>query len=384
MAVLTFKKGEVIFKEGDKINNLFLIQSGGVSLCLIKGKKNIDLFQLGSQHILGESVLFGQNTHTTSAIATSETKLLEVPVDAVKQNLEGGAPILKVMSKSFADRLKLALNEIKSSKLSTDSSPCPDDQVPQIFSAIYYTLLQKGVKNKSSETVISGPFLKQYAQKVFGQSPKRIEQACNIFVKQKMANYLIGKPPENPEGPDEVLEITFKDIATIEGFFEFYQYYYYKPGKGDYLKIDDTMHALLEILLKCVGDQVPDRFGVVSIPYLKFQDECKSEIGLNLNKDHFNRLEQKGVLCKRNTNKDNSVDIQFDFKEFRNISASWKFLKDIEKWNEKGFVDPNEFEPVYKKKEANTGVECPQCHNPVAMDAKFCQECGYSLKLKAA
>ena len=58
-----YKKGEFLFKEGDKQNQLIFIQSGGVNVCLIRGKKTIDLFQVGSNQILGEMGLFSKSTH---------------------------------------------------------------------------------------------------------------------------------------------------------------------------------------------------------------------------------------------------------------------------------------------------------------------------------
>lgn len=385
MSVKVFKRGEVIFKEGDKINSLYLVQSGGVSICILKPKKNIEMFQLGAQSLLGEQALIGATTHNLSAVATAETKVLEIPLDAVKQNIEASAPILKVLTKSLIERLKFTSGEVRSAKMSTDSSPCPEDQVPQVFSSIYYTFLQKGEKNKTGETEINWSMLKQYTQKVFGQSPKRIEQACNIFVKQKLAALEMGKNPENPDGPDEVVKVTFKDIQPLEAFFEFYQYYFYKPGKGDYLKVDDTCHALLELMIKGVHGQEPDRYGIVNLPFQKFQDDCKTELGINLNKDHFARLEQKGIYCKRNTKKDNTVDIQFEYKEFRNMFYSWKILKDIDRWNEKGFLDPLEVDlPFYKKTTLQAGtIECSGCHSAAPETAKFCPECGASLKAAA-
>lgn len=39
MSVKTFKKGEFIYKDGDKITSVYLIQSGGANQCLVRGKK---------------------------------------------------------------------------------------------------------------------------------------------------------------------------------------------------------------------------------------------------------------------------------------------------------------------------------------------------------
>ena len=41
-SVKTLKKGEYLFKENDKIQVVYVLQSGQLSFCLTKNKKNID------------------------------------------------------------------------------------------------------------------------------------------------------------------------------------------------------------------------------------------------------------------------------------------------------------------------------------------------------
>ncbi|UOF01286.1 cyclic nucleotide-binding domain-containing protein [Bdellovibrio reynosensis] len=380
MSVKTFKKGEVIFKDGDKITSVFLIQSGGANQCLIRGKKTIDLYQLGASHILGDQVILGQSTHPTSAIATTETKVLEIPVDALKQQYEGAPQMLKVIIKSLADRLRLAMNDVRSGKLEKDSSPCPEDQVAKTFGAVFHTANHKGDRSQAGRVILEWSMMKQYSQRVFGESPKRMEQAINILVKLKMALYEMGKAPDNPDGPDEIQRVHFLDLPLVESFFEFYQYYYFKSGRSEILKVDELCSQMLDCLLKLAETEQPDRFGIVSVDFTKFSEMCKNEIGLNMNNDHFNRLESKGVLMKRK-NAGTGVLLQFEVKEFRSIFQSWKMIKEIDKWNEKGFVDMDEKEEKPKKKSG--GPCCPGCAVEVQAGAKFCHECGHKLVMAA-
>lgn len=382
MSTKVFKKGEYLFKEGDKISSVYLIQQGGVSLCLNRGKKVLDLFQLGSGQLLGDQILIGTPTHATSAVSTTETTVLEVPIDALKQQYDGATQVIKAIVKSLAERLKQAMNEVKGSRLEKDQAPCPEDQVAKVFGSVFHTINHKGDKSKEGRIIINWTLLKQYAQRVFGESPKRLEQAINILVKLKLALYELGKNPENPDGPDEIIKVHFLDTFAIENFFEFYQYYYFKSGKSDILKTDDFAMLFLDSFIKLAGIEKVDRFGVVHLEFSKVLDYFKNEHSLNLSNDHFSRLEQKGVFCKRST-VNNVVTLQFEPKEFVNISNTWKILKEIEKWNEKGFVDMEEKDDKSKKKKPGAPA-CPQCHAEVASESKFCSECGHKLTASAA
>ena len=373
----TYKKGEFLFKDGDKIQNIVFIQSGSVNQCLVRGKKNIDLFQLGSNQVMGEAALAGQPTHAIAAVATQETKTVEVLPDTLKAMIDGAPPIMKMLIKSLLDRLKLAVNDIKSSKMTGDSTPCPPEFVPQVFAAMFYTAQAKGEKEeKTTKVTMDFTMLKAYSQRVFGQSPKRIEQAASILVKLKLADFEKGKLPEDPEGPDVITKIHFFNVPAIEAFFEFFQYYNYKPGKGEILKYDDFCCQILETMVEEGSKATPDRFGIVSIEFNGVAELIKERMGINLNNDHFARLENKGVLCKRKAITGQSVKLDFEIKEYQNIFFSWKILREIDKWNEKGFVDLDEKD---EKKKAKTGPSCPQCAATVTATAKFCQECGSKL-----
>jgi hypothetical protein len=59
---------------------------------------------------------------------------------------------------------------------------------------------------------------------------------------------------------------------------------------------------------------------------------------------------------------------------------NWKILKEIDKWNELGFVDLSDPKDVKPASGAAAGeTNCPSCNNPVIGNQKFCGECGHKL-----
>lgn len=377
--IKTLKRGDTIFKEGDKITSLVFVQQGNGSLCLQRQKKNIDILPIGPNQILGEAALLGANTHTFSAIANSEVKYMEIPVEIAKSQVEAAPQFLKALIKSLNEKLKITLNDVRSAKMEKDSAPCPEDQVAKIYGSIFHTANHKGTKDETDNKKVTVDWLtmKQYGQRIFSESPRRMEQAISVLVKLKMATFEMGKPPESPDGPDEIMKVHFLDLMAVESFFEFYQYYYFKGGKGDILKADDTTINLLNQFVKIGESLEKDRFGVVSIELPKAVEMFKEVAGLNLTSGHFAQLEQKGIFAKRATKADGTVVLSFELKEYQTTAKIWKILKEIEKWNEKGFVDMTEEEKPKKKPGAPS---CPQCQVEVAAQAKFCHECGCKLQ----
>ncbi len=376
--IKVIKRGEYLFREGDKLNSIFVIQSGGLSQCLVKNKKPVDLFQIGANQVLNEGVLYGSGTATTSALATTEVKYLELPADIFKTQIDGTNPIIRTLVKSLVERLRLAVNDVKTSRMEKDGSPCPDDQIAKIFGTVYHTATHKGEKQKDGSVTVPWTLMKQYSQRIFNESPKRLEQALQLLVKLKLAQFEMGADPEDPEGDEILHAVHFPDLHVVEVFFEFYQYHFFKgSAKTDLLKFDDFCNRFVSLFIKLSQGKEADRFGAMSIDYHELVTAFKKEFNLDLKPDHFTRLEQKGVYSKRVSSKD-GVALQFELKEYVNVVYIWKIINEIDKWNAKGFVDMTE--DLDKKPESKAdGPSCVECGAPFQANQKFCGECGHKI-----
>ncbi|MBK7892988.1 MAG: cyclic nucleotide-binding domain-containing protein [Bdellovibrionales bacterium] len=378
-----YKRGDVIYREGEKAGTLYLIQSGQVSLQLIRTKP-IELFMLGANQVIGDHVLSGQATHPHSAVATAETKILELPIEAVKAQIEAGSQVIKMLTKSFADRTKLLHNELKSIRMERDSQACPPDQTAKIFGTVFHVANHKGVKEKDGSVRVSWLLMRQYAQRVFMESPKRMESAVSVFVKLGLAKFEMQKNEDDPEAPDEIGSVLFRDLSFVEWVFEHWQYYHFKGGKADFLKTDEKVMQVVGALVDYADGLEPDRNGFVRLEFASVVERFKEESGVQLNADYFGVIEQKGIFVKRSAT-DAGVQLQFEIKELIRWNRIWTVLKEVERWNEKGFVDLDEaaFDPRKFKKANAGGLQCPSCGHGYEGAPKFCSECGHKFTAAA-
>lgn len=360
------------------MTHLYIVQSGSVSVFLPRAKQSLEMYQLGPSQILGDQAVSGMSNYNFSAVALTEVKAIEMPVELVKNQIEGASQIVKLVFKSAFDRLKFNFNEIKSLKLEKDNSPCPPDMTAKAFGAVFHAANHTGEKKPDGSVRVDWRMFKQYTQRIFMEPNQRTEQVVNLLVKLKLATTEMIKDEEN-EGAAPVLGyVNFKSIQPIEQFFEFFQYYQNKAGKGDMLKSDDSCVQIVNTLMKFAPVEKMDRSGVVKVEFPTLVAGFKEELGMQLNTDHFNLLEKKGLFVKRSSTDDN-VFISFDYREFERTLLNWKFLKEVEKWNEKGFVDLKEDEP----KKAKAGNACPSCKTEVGEKMKFCSNCGSKLAAAA-
>ena len=376
--VKIIKKGQFLFKAGDKIQTVYLIQSGQVNICLQKNNKILDIMTVGNGYVFADLIILGTNVYLYSGLAQQELKVVEIPVDVFKVQYETLNSHYKSFIKTMADKLKWAVNEVKNSKQEKSAVPCSEEAIPRVFGSIFHVLNHKGIKD-NGKAKVDWLTLRNYSQRIFGESPKRIEQVTQILVKLKLGEYILGRDPNNvdPEAPEtEIQGFEIFDLGGLEAFFEFYQYYYFKGGKTELLKFDEANFNTLKILLLSFTDVTADKFGTASKDFNQVVEFFK-DYGVQLGNGHFTALEAKGLFCKRKTI-DGKVMLQFDKKEFEVQINMWNLIREIDKLNEKGLVDMNDVDEGPKKKTQviENGIECVQCKSVIMLESKFCSECG--------
>lgn len=112
----TFLKGDVIFREGDKGQVAYMIQSGSVNIVKnIKGKRQI-LATLGPGELFGEMAIISKCERVAGAEAASECVLLELTARLILLLLKKSHPTVFHLTRVLASRLARADRAISESR----------------------------------------------------------------------------------------------------------------------------------------------------------------------------------------------------------------------------------------------------------------------------
>ena len=379
----TLKRGEFLFKETDKIQTVYIVQSGQISLQFLKNKKNIEVMTVSTGYVFADQIVLASAVYTYSAMASQETKIIEIPVEAFKSQYESFHQIYKSFIKTSCERLKWAMTVIKNKKSDKDMVACGVEEIPRAFGFLYHSMKHKGVIDGLSCRA-DWATLRQYSQRIFGESLKRTEQVTQILVKLKLAEYVMtAKDEDDVMSKPEISGFKIYDLAALESFFEFYQYYYYKGNKQNLLRPDEINYNVLNILLMAFEKSEIDKSGIVSRDLNEVTDFFK-DYGISFGSGQLTALETIGLFCKRKPAANNQVLLQFELKEFKQIFNSWRILREVEKWNDRNMVDIYEQEETPKKKILILGgVACGSCKHVMVSAAKFCSECGARIESSA-
>ena len=377
-SVIKLKRGEVLFKEGEVPRAVFIIQTGKIALMSERSGKSLEVVVLGPSQVLSEQILFSATAkHEYSAEALQETKLMEVPVDLMKQQFEKCPPGIKLMAKSLSDEIKSHRKQAKMTKMETEKTPCPQGIVHRIFTEVHLIARHIGKKNADNpnEITVAWNALKLYASRFFGESPQRLRSLMDLLLKLKLVELTMGK---SEEGAEEIVDIKFLRVSLFEDFAEFFQYHLFKGTKAEAIFVDPLALKVAKALAELSEGAEVDHRGASKVLWSVILTECKAKFKLDIKNTHLDALERKGLFVKRQSFDDGRLEISFDRTEFVKMSEFWSILFEIDKWNDRGSVVLVEKEEV-----SATGPACPSCQGVIDGKHKFCPHCGAKVEAAA-
>lgn len=77
----TLQPGQILFKEGEKSNGMFLVRRGELQVFVTQGTKEVKLAVVGAGGMIGEMALFDQKPRSASVRANGETEVSHITND---------------------------------------------------------------------------------------------------------------------------------------------------------------------------------------------------------------------------------------------------------------------------------------------------------------
>lgn len=111
MIAYTFKKGEQIYKAGEKPSGILYLVEGKAKIAKegIGGREQI-VRMAGAHSFIGYRALFAEEKTYASATALEETLLVELPFDTIVKVIRSNSDFALCLLKSFATNLRFAEN----------------------------------------------------------------------------------------------------------------------------------------------------------------------------------------------------------------------------------------------------------------------------------
>ncbi|MFZ0449501.1 MAG: cyclic nucleotide-binding domain-containing protein [Desulfatiglandaceae bacterium] len=135
---LSFKKGDLIAKQGDYGISIYRIESGKVGIYIESGEKEVCLAVLGRGEIIGEMTFLNQvvEPRFASARALEETRVEVWHPDRLVREYQKMSPIIKYISDQVLRRLA-RMNKVIGKLDTGEKKPSPDSEL-SISQRLFY------------------------------------------------------------------------------------------------------------------------------------------------------------------------------------------------------------------------------------------------------
>jgi CRP/FNR family transcriptional regulator, cyclic AMP receptor protein len=102
----TYQPSEIIFREGDPGDSLYVVEQGAVEIWRGDGEQRWVLGRVGPGGVFGEMAIFDRQPRMASASAAEEAVLLRVPASVLRQAMAGADPLLVELIRVLLDNLR--------------------------------------------------------------------------------------------------------------------------------------------------------------------------------------------------------------------------------------------------------------------------------------
>ncbi len=193
-----FPAGAVLFREGEGGREMFVVQSGRVTVSKRVGPVEKILASLGPGEFLGEMAILNNRPRSATATCAEASKLLVIDAKTFEAMIRGNAEIAIRMIKKLADRLQEANDQIEN--LLLDDGPA---RVVHFLAGA----AEKGARTPAGWKIEMAP--KELAARV-GVRPEQADEVLSKLLKARILSV-------HADG------FLVPDVAKLRHFLEFLQ-----------------------------------------------------------------------------------------------------------------------------------------------------------------
>jgi CRP/FNR family transcriptional regulator, cyclic AMP receptor protein len=110
---INLKKDEVLVREGDHSKNMYLLQSGQLSVVKKRGTEEVQLGFIYSGELVGEMSFLDNEPRCATVKAVSDCELIEIPKALMEKIIEGQPHWFQTLVKTLTERLRKTNARVK-------------------------------------------------------------------------------------------------------------------------------------------------------------------------------------------------------------------------------------------------------------------------------
>ena len=311
------KKAEILFREGDPSEAMYVIKSGKIAITKAKGASEIVLAELGPGDMLGEMAFFDNRPRSAGARAVVDAVLIELPFKALNAQFKTFPEWLKAIMRTVNNHLRAANSKIKNLERITDEEQefFPPHLVTRLVAILSLVAERFGEDTIDGCEVPAGK-LRNYTIQIFQQPTNKMNAAMELLSKLE---YM--KVEDLGEGRQRIT--VFKKDLLVD-FVDFYNELLF-TSEEKRVNIEFKELKPMKALVHYGRKETPNGKGEVRVNLTKIQAEADAELGFPFSADDVNSLIEKKLTSDKLA-KEGSLELTFLLKDFERMQPNWELI----------------------------------------------------------
>lgn len=322
-AVKKLAKGDILFREGDTSDAMYVIKAGRIAITKAKGSGEIVLAEKKTGEMLGEMAFFDDKPRSAGAKATSDTEVIMLPFAALHTQFKTFPEWLKAMVRTVNSQLRDANARIKN--LEAASSGEEEMFPPHLVTRLCAIISLIGFKaGEKAENGILIPYfmLRNYCIQIFQQPTNKLDrimevlQALNIMKVEDLG--------------EDKKRVTILDHKLLTDFTDWYNKYLFTE-QNKRVTVEEKELPTLRALVFYGKKLTPDEKGMVKVNLTDMQNNSMRDLNSLFGVNDADPLAAKGLAQEKQSEQGGMLSMKFNLNELSAVLPYWEIIYTMKK-----------------------------------------------------
>lgn len=315
-------KGDILFREGDVSDAMYVIKAGRIAITKAKGSGEIVLAELKPGEMLGEMAFFDNKPRSAGAKAVQDAEVIALPFSALHAQFKTFPEWLKAMVKTVNSHLREANQRIKN----LESTAVESEEMfpPHLITRLCAILSLIGYKagEKTAEgLVIPFSLLRNYCIQIFQQPTNKMDRLMEVLQALK-----IMKVEDLGEGKKKVTIVNHKILTDFTDWYN--KYLFTEEGKR--VTIEEKELPILRALA-FYGKNAPAKDGKVTVNLTEMQNNSMKDLGYLFSVNDADPIAAKGLADEKQSGQGGVLSMSFKLEDLDSMIPFWEIVFTLRK-----------------------------------------------------
>jgi len=316
-------KGDVLFREGDPCDAMYVIKSGRIAITKAKGSGEIILAEKVGGEMLGEMAFFDNKPRSAGAKAVQDTEVISLPFASLHAQFKTFPEWLKAMVRTINGQLRDANTRIKNLEAATTGAEemFPPPMITRLSAIISLVGYKCGEKVENG-MVVPYSVLREYCIQIFQAPTNKLDKLMEVYSALQLM-----KVEELGEGKKRITILNHKVITEFTDWYN--RYLFTEQAKR--VTVEEKEMQTLRALSFYGKKATADDKGLVKVSLTDMQNNSMRDLNTLFSVNDADSLAEKGLVQEKSSEQGGTLSMKFKLSDIETILPFWEIIYTLKK-----------------------------------------------------